>query len=79
MEKRIFPIGTPVNCNRCRAMDELLEETEGVLAQGSTFRLTQMRRLQCGHLDCHWVYDPPVMTRDGRCVVKERKYGRLVE
>jgi hypothetical protein len=58
MEKRQFAQGTMVRCNRCDSKGHLDREVEGRRENDRAWRLQDMARVdECGHLDCHWVYD----------------------
>ena len=58
MAKQTFETGTVARCNRCSAKGHLDRKVEGVRENDRAWRLQDMARIEeCGHLDCHWVYD----------------------
>jgi len=58
MEERTFEKGTPIRCNRCGAKGTLSKDSvEAIRENGKAWRLQRFSTPDCGHMDCHWVYD----------------------
>lgn len=57
MDTRIFPEETPTRCNRdCQGTYPLPESVRGIKENAKVYRLQSLVKLDCGHLDCHWIY-----------------------
>jgi hypothetical protein len=53
-----FPQGKVAHCNRCGKSSELPRTMVGNRENSRAWRLIEMVALDCGHVDCHWVYEP---------------------
>jgi len=56
MDKTTFTTGTPARCNRCNALSPLPKDVDGIRENSKAYRLQGFATLDCGHMDCHWVY-----------------------
>ena len=57
MKSQTFAKGTPARCNRCDQQSPLPKNVDGSRENGKAWRLQGFATLECGHMDCHWVYD----------------------
>ena len=58
MDERTFPKGTPTRCNRCDQVSPFPKrEGYAVRENSKVWRLQTFAVLDCGHMDCHWVFD----------------------
>ena len=48
--------GTIARCNRCDAKGALPRDVEAMEENSRAWRILDMVKLPCGHLDSHWVY-----------------------
>ena len=57
-EERTFPQGTPTRCNRCDRVSPFPKaEAKAVRENSRAWRLQTFATLDCGHMDCHWIFD----------------------
>ena len=54
----VITFGTKIyaRCNRCNGKSLLPKEVEGMKENSKVYRLRGFAILDCGHLDCHWVF-----------------------
>jgi hypothetical protein len=64
--ERTYPKGTPTRCNRCNALSPFpKEEARAVRENSRVWRLQTSALLDCGHMDCHWVFDADLARKTG--------------
>lgn len=56
MQTITFGPGTPARCNRCDARSPLPKAVNAVRENSAAYRIQDFATLDCGHMDCHWVY-----------------------
>ena len=58
MDERTVTRGTPTRCNRCNEIHPFPKtEPRAVRENSKAWRLQSFATLDCGHMDCHWVFD----------------------
>ena len=55
-DERAFGAGTLARCNRCQEKHPLPKLVRAVRENRSAYRIQDFARLDCGHMDCHWVF-----------------------
>jgi len=66
MEEREFATGTTARCNRCDRPSPLPKAVGAVRENDKAWRLQGFARLDCGHVDCHWVYERDLVQAEGK-------------
>jgi hypothetical protein len=52
-----FAAGTKARCNRnCAEPSPLPKAIRGIRENSNAYRLQKFCILDCGHMDCHWVF-----------------------
>lgn len=58
MDEKTFPRGTPTRCNRCGETSPFPKKLADAHRENDrVWRLQTFATLECGHMDCHWVFN----------------------